>query len=185
MRENTLMLQRPSIQALFEGYEFYPYGGGMPIPAPLLRKPKDRQELAELETGHKVQSSSTQQTVQSQVPATTQGKNYLGSVIRNPDASLILDPTAQGSLQAKQASDHTRARSLNMSAYQTNQSTNSQALNGSLLGQNDGRPVRRHQHNQSVIVNNCPQPVGATSNTNDQLSDIQSSISVALGDKQK
>lgn len=28
MRENTLLLQRPSIQALFDGYEYCPYGEG-------------------------------------------------------------------------------------------------------------------------------------------------------------
>ena len=47
MKENTLLLQRPSIQALFDGYEYCPYGEGQPIPAPLSRKPKNNKSEQE------------------------------------------------------------------------------------------------------------------------------------------
>ena len=34
VREHNLMLQRASIQALFDGYNYIPFGGGTPIVVP-------------------------------------------------------------------------------------------------------------------------------------------------------
>ena len=39
LAENNLLLQRNSIQALFDGYHYFPIGGGQPIPFTLDSKP--------------------------------------------------------------------------------------------------------------------------------------------------
>lgn len=50
LKENMLLLQRPSIQALFDGYEFYPYGGGSLImPQAPIKNPKKHKKQASLE----------------------------------------------------------------------------------------------------------------------------------------
>jgi len=86
MRENTLLLQRPSIQALFDGYEYIPYGEGMPIPAPLLRKPKENKKNAP-----ELEKSTLQATNVLETSSISQEKRYQGSMIRNPDQSLVLE----------------------------------------------------------------------------------------------
>ena len=97
MRENTLMLQRPSIQALFDGYNYYPYGEGQPIPAPIAR-PKD---LIEKKANANNMSMSAQvssrrqpsleiSTTTNQATTKAQERRYNGSVIRN-DQSLIIE----------------------------------------------------------------------------------------------
>ena len=92
-----MLLQRPSIQKLFSGYEYYPFGGGQPIPAPLLRKPKEKQQLDRIEKSQSAKVSARKQLeigepqVQKPQAAGVAEKRYNGSVIRNHDQSLVLD----------------------------------------------------------------------------------------------
>lgn len=108
MRENTLLLTRPSIQALFDGYEYIPYGEGMPIPAPLLRKPKDNSDKAlELEKTNHVATTNTLET-----SSFAPDKRYQGSVIRNPNQSLMIEGQHGPGIKSQA---HSRTTSLNMS----------------------------------------------------------------------
>ena len=100
MRENTLLLQRPSIQALFDGYEFHPYGAGTPIPAPLLRKPKDKKQammdssMTTTTQGGKQFELPTTQTNQQNLPDNKKQFNGGSAVIRNQDQSMALNESS-------------------------------------------------------------------------------------------
>mmetsp|Transcript_30574 Transcript_30574/g.40667 ORF Transcript_30574/g.40667 Transcript_30574/m.40667 type:complete len:80 (+) Transcript_30574:1050-1289(+) len=47
MNEVALSLQRPSIQSLFDGYDYRPFGAGLPIRIPVPKKLKPVQWEAE------------------------------------------------------------------------------------------------------------------------------------------
>ena len=124
MRENTLMLQRPSIQALFDGYNYYPYGEGQPIPAPIAR-PKD---LIEKKANANNMSMSAQvssrrqpsleiSTTTNQATTKAQERKYNGSVIRNDQSLIIENNQFASGPPLSQSQHHSRHGSLNASQH--------------------------------------------------------------------
>ena len=45
MQKNAILLFRPSIQKQFEGYEYYSYGAGTPIPAPIFQRLSKKERI--------------------------------------------------------------------------------------------------------------------------------------------